>query len=81
VQLTKIDSKHFKYTLNVVADDKNIAKKDKTVDEPVQFYVQGAKSPYEIVVFSLDKNEAKGYLSTPKSGGAAAAPASAPPGN
>jgi hypothetical protein len=81
VQLTKIDAKHFKYTINVVADDKNIPKKDKTVDEPVQFYVSGAKSPYEIVVFGLDNNQAKGYLSTPK-GTAAAAPApSAPPGN
>jgi hypothetical protein len=85
VQLTKVDAKHFKYTLNVVADDKNIPKKDKTVDEPVQFYVSGAKSPYEIVVFSLDNNSAKGYLSTPKGGAGAAAPASpasgAPPGN
>jgi cell division protein FtsB len=84
IQLTKIDSKHFKFTLDVIADDKDIAKKDKTVDEPVQFYVNGAKSPYEIVVFSLDKDTAKGYLSTPKgSGGGSAAPAGAPapPGN
>jgi hypothetical protein len=77
VQLTKIDAKHFKYTINVVADDKNIPKKDKTVDEPVQFYVAGAKSPYEIVVFGLDNNSAKGYLSTPKGTGTAAPP----PGN
>jgi hypothetical protein len=84
IQLTKIDSKHFKFTLDVIADDKDIAKKDKTVDEPVQFYVNGAKSPYEIVVFSLDKDTAKGYLSTPKgSGGGSTAPAGAPapPGN
>jgi hypothetical protein len=84
MQLTKIDAKHFKFTLNVVADDKNIPKKDKTVDEPVQFYVSGAKSPYEIVVFELTNNQAKGYLSTPKGSGAAApAPSAggAPPGN
>jgi hypothetical protein len=85
VQLTKIDAKHFKYTLNVIADDKDIPKKDKTVDEPVQFYVAGVKSPYEIVVFDLNKDTAKGYLSTPKGGQApAAAPApssSTPPGN
>jgi cell division protein FtsB len=83
VQLTKIDAKHYKYTLNVIADDKDIPKKDKTVDEPVQFFVNGAKSPYEIVVFNLTKDQAKGYLSTPK-GGASSAPASAnpaPPGN
>ena len=82
VQLTKIDAKHYKYTLNVIADDKNIPKKDKTVDEPVQFFVNGAKSPYEIVVFNLTKDQAKGYLSTPKGGSSApASPNPAPPGN
>lgn len=82
MQLTNIDTKHYKFTLNVIADDKDIPKKDKTVDEPVQFFVNGAKSPYEIVVFDLSKNSAKGYLSTPK--GSSSAPASgtpAPPGN
>jgi len=87
VQLKKVDTKHFKYTLNVVADDKAIEKKDKTVGEPVQFYVRGARAPYEIVVFDLGKDQAKGYLSTPKSAGGApsSAPASpapsTPPGN
>lgn len=82
VQLTKIDAKHYKYTLNVIADDKNIPKKDKTVDEPVQFFVNGAKSPYEIVVFDLNKDQAKGYLSTPKGTGSAPASSnSTPPGN
>src|SRR5580700_5048708 len=86
VQLRKVDTKHFKYTLNVVADDKSIEKKDKTVGEPIQFYVRGARAPYEIVVFDLTKDQAKGYLSTPKSARSAppATPAgsssSAPPG-
>jgi hypothetical protein len=81
VQLRKTDMKKFKYTLNVVADDKTIEKKDKTAGEPVQFYVRGARAPYEIVVFDVTKDQAKGYLSTPKS--AAAAPPSTgatPPG-
>jgi hypothetical protein len=77
--LRKVDSKKFRFTLNVVADDKSIEKKDKTVGEPVQFYVRGARAPYEIVVFDLSKDHAKGYLSTPKSKGAP--PPSAPPGN
>src|ERR1700677_5134420 len=91
VQLRKTDTKHFKYTLNVVADDKNIEKKNKTVGEPIQFYVRGARAPYEIVVFDLTKDTAKGYLSTPKSARAAppsapagapsSAPSSTPPGN
>jgi len=70
VQLRKVDTKHYKYTLNVVADDKTIEKRDKTVGEPVQFYVRGARAPYEIVVFEVSKNQVKGYLSTPKSANA-----------
>ncbi len=82
VVLRKTDTKHYKYTVDVVADDKNIEKKDKTVGEPIQFYVRGARAPYEIVVFDLGKDQAKGYLSTPKSAGVAP-PAGKPttPGN
>jgi membrane protein implicated in regulation of membrane protease activity len=81
VELKKIDTKHYRYTLNVVADDKSIEKKDKTVGEPVQFYVRGARAPYEIVVFDLSKDQAKGYLSTPKSGSAPPPSSSTSPGD
>lgn len=73
VTLTKTDPKKFKYTLMVVADDKTIEKKDKTADEPVQFYIKGATRPYEIVVFDVAKDKVNGYLSTPKDMGTAAA--------
>ncbi len=66
VRLTKVDVKKNKYTLDVIADDKQIEKKDKTVAEPVQFYVGRARPPYEIIVFELGKDKAVGYLSTPK---------------
>jgi hypothetical protein len=80
VDLRKVDTKHYRYTLNVVADDKSIEKKDRTIGEPIQFYVHGARAPYEIVVFDLTKDQAKGYLSTPKSA-TAAAPSAAPAGH
>ncbi len=68
VQLTlqKVDAKKLRYTMTVYADDKSIEKKDKTVNEPVQFYVKGARIPYEVVVFEVSKDRAVGYLSTPK---------------
>jgi septal ring factor EnvC (AmiA/AmiB activator) len=83
LELRKVDQKHFRYTMNVLADDKNIEKKNKDVDEPVQFYVRGARAPYEIVVFKLEKDQAQGYLSTPKTATQAppAAPSKAPAGN
>ena len=79
VQLKKVDPKKYKYTVNVVADDKVIEKKDRTAGEPIQFYVRGVRAPYEIVVFDVSKDSVKGYLSTPKSASAAPPPA-APPG-
>lgn len=79
VQLKKVDPKKYKYTVNVVADDKVIEKRDRTAGEPIQFYVRGVRAPYEIVVFDVSKDSVKGYLSTPKSASAAPPPA-APPG-
>jgi hypothetical protein len=75
IALSKTDSKKSKYTITVLADDKSIEKKDRTAGEPVQFYVKGTgrNSPYEIVVFDVNKNTITGYLSTPKSAGAATA--------
>jgi hypothetical protein len=78
VSLQKVDVKRYKYTLEVLADDKKIEKRDKTANEPVQFYVRGERAPYEIVVFDVTKNTISGYLSTPKEKGA---PASAPSGS
>jgi hypothetical protein len=79
VTLRSTDPKRFKYTMTVVADDKAIEKKDRTADEPVQFYMRGARAPYEIVVFEVTKDHINGYLSTPKdTAQAAAAPGPAP---
>ena len=80
VSLGKTDPKHSKYTITVLADDKSIEKKDKTAGEPVQFYVKGTArySPYELVVFDVAKNQITGYLSTPKSGGAATSASNTP---
>ena len=79
VTLLKTDPKKSLYSINVIADDKTIQKKDKTSGEPVQFYVKGSSrlAPYEIVVFDVGKNQISGYLATPKDSGAPA-PAAAP---
>lgn len=66
LQLKKADQKHSRYTLNVSADDKTIEKKDKGLDEPVQFYTGKDPVLYELVVNSIEKNKVSGYLSTPK---------------
>jgi hypothetical protein len=77
--VNKTDQKKSKYTMTVFVDDRQIEKKDRTAGEPVQFYVGSSRSaPYEIVVFQVGKDQLTGYLSTPKEGGATAAPAATP---
>jgi hypothetical protein len=66
LQLKKADKKKGRFTLNVIADDRTIEKKDRTMLEPLQFYTGRDRNLYEIVVFTVDKNKVSGYLSTPK---------------
>jgi hypothetical protein len=76
LQLKKTDPKRGKFTLNVIADDRTIEKKDKTIYEPLQFYTGRNRSLYELVVFTVEKNKVSGYVSTPKN-----APAPPPSGD
>ena len=64
--LKKADPKKNRYTLVVIADDKQIEKKDKGTNEPVQFYTGKDNMLFELVVNNVDKNMVKGYISTPK---------------
>ena len=64
--LRKTDAKRNKFTLDVLADDKKVEKKDKNLNEPVQFYVTRSRQPYELVVNGVTKDQIVGYLSIPK---------------
>jgi len=66
LELKKSDPKHSKFTLVVYADDKEIQKKDRNLDEPIQFYTGKDHLLYELVVNSIDKNQIKGYIAAPK---------------
>jgi len=66
MHLKKADPKRNRYTVEIVADDKKTEKKDKTLNEPVQFYTSKARQPYEIVVNEVKKDQIVGYLATPK---------------
>jgi outer membrane murein-binding lipoprotein Lpp len=66
LQLKKTDPKKGKFTINVSADDRTIEKKDRNISEPIQFYTGRDHMLYELVVWSVDKKQATGYLSTPK---------------
>jgi len=67
LQLKKADAKKGKFTMDVTSDDKTIEKKDRNIAEPIQFYSGRDHLLFELVVWTVDKNKATGYLSTPKS--------------
>ena len=66
VLLEKADPKNNRYTIKVIADDKTVQKKDKTVNEPVQFLLSKATQPYELVVNDIKKDLISGYVASPK---------------
>jgi hypothetical protein len=68
LQLKKADAKKSRFTVTVFSDDKQYEKKDRNLNEPLQFY--SGKDPvlFEIVVNSVGgkNNQISGYLSAPK---------------
>jgi hypothetical protein len=79
LELKKADQKKSRFTIVVYADDRSYEKKDRNVDEPLQFYSGKDPALYEIVVNTIGaKNQVSGYLSTPKT--APTPPTAAPSG-
>lgn len=66
LQLKNADPKHGRFSMNVTSDDRTIQKKDRNVAEPIQFYSGRDHLLFELVVWTVDKKKATGYLSTPK---------------
>jgi chromosome segregation ATPase len=66
VELKKADPKHNKFTIAITADDKTVEKKDRNLNEPIQFYTAKARQPDEIVVNQVAKDKIVGYLASPK---------------
>jgi uncharacterized phage infection (PIP) family protein YhgE len=66
IELKNTNPKKNRFTIEITADDKTVEKKDRTVNEPIQFYTSKARQPYEIVVNSVKKDVIAGYLATPK---------------
>jgi len=64
--LKKADPKRNRFTFELMADDKKTEKKDRTVNEPIQFIMARAKQPYEIIVNEVRKDVIVGYLAEPK---------------
>ena len=76
VELKDTNLKKNQFTINVLADDKNFEKKNRSVNEPIFFYTGGNRQPLELVINKVSKSTASGYLSVPKGGAATSAESS-----
>ncbi|MGA2717197.1 MAG: hypothetical protein ABSG41_29305 [Bryobacteraceae bacterium] len=66
MKLTRANEKHNTFTVEILADDRLIEKRDKTINEPVEFFVASKSSqPYDLVVNGVGKNSVRGYLAKP----------------
>lgn len=66
IRLMRADPKKNRFTIELTADDKTVEKRDRVVNEPLQFMTSKAKQPYELVVNDVKKDTIVGYLSIPK---------------
>jgi chromosome segregation ATPase len=66
VSLRKTDTKKGTYTVDIMVDDNRLEKKDRSINEPLQFLVGKSRLRYELVVNWVQKDQAGGYLSIPK---------------
>jgi hypothetical protein len=65
--LKKADPRKNNFNLDVTSDDKTVAKNNRGLDEPLQFY--SGKDPllFEVVINAVNsKNQVTGYLAVPK---------------
>ena len=64
--LKKTNVKHSRFDLNMLADDLQVEKKGRSIDEPIFFYLAGSKKSYELVINKVESDRVTGYISTPK---------------
>jgi hypothetical protein len=66
IELRGANAKKNQFTVALYVDDMRLEKKDRSIDEPIYFYTQGARAPLELVVNQVGKNKVVGYVSVPK---------------
>jgi hypothetical protein len=80
LSLRKADTKHRRYDLSMMVDDKSVDKQGVNLLEPVWISLADRPQPVQLVVNQIDKNHVRGYISEPryKNGELAGGTASSP---
>jgi len=66
VELKNVNAKKNLYTVSLYMDDARFDKKNRSVNEPIYFFIRGTRAPMEFTVNQIGKDKIAGYLSVPK---------------
>jgi len=66
ISLRKVDTKHRKYDLSIMVDDKPVEKQHVNISEPIWISLADLPQPVELIVNEIDKNRVRGYVSAPR---------------
>jgi len=76
VELKGVSEKAGRFSVNLTAEDRQLQKKNRAMNEPIFFYLHGTKIPEELVVNKVGKDTVSGYVSIPKANSQPAASSS-----
>ena len=68
VELRGVNQKKNLYTVAIFVDDNRYEKQNRSVNEPIYFFMHGSRAPLEFTVNQIGKEKIVGYLSVPKAG-------------
>jgi hypothetical protein len=66
VELKNVNAKKNLYTVSLYMDDARFDKKNRSVNEPIYFFINGTRAPMEFTVNKIGRDKIAGYLSVPK---------------
>jgi len=66
VELKGVNEKRGQYSVAMTTEDRRLEKKNRTMNEPIFFYLSGTKIPEELVINKVGKDTVSGYVSVPK---------------
>jgi chromosome segregation ATPase len=66
VELRGVNVKKNQFTLALTSEDRRLEKKNRSLNEPIFFYLSGTKLPQELVINKVGKDSVSGYVSIPK---------------
>jgi chromosome segregation ATPase len=66
IELKGVNEKRNQFNVAMTVEDKRFEKKNRALNEPIFFYTSGTRTPEELVINKVAKDQISGYVSVPK---------------